>query len=329
MKVIMYILFSFLVSVNFVFSQGKGININYFRKAILNGQTETDPSPGYSSLKYDTIELKWDTSEPTGYMKGLHSKDTICVTFDPIPGGLLDSIKVALAMKGSVTGGVWELKKSGPSLLGTLLSDPFEVSITTTTDFPYPVPYTNWATVDLRSYNISTDIPFAVGFIVEKLDNAPGFMVTKRHGFYSFHSFTYLTPPGGSPGWYYLKPSFDSVYIYLIRAYVSTQFPTVVNDQSIIDEYSLSQNYPNPFNPETLIKYSIAEAANVRLKIINLLGETVSELINSLQSAGEHSVRFNAAKGNLSSGIYFYSLEVISREGARSFSSAKKLIYIK
>src|SRR4030095_7051017 len=35
--------------------------------------------------------------------------------------------------------------------------------------------------------------------------------------------------------------------------------------------FSLSQNYPNPFNPVTQIKYDIAKASNVSIKIFDVL----------------------------------------------------------
>ena len=53
----------------------------------------------------------------------------------------------------------------------------------------------------------------------------------------------------------------------------------------------------------------------------NLLGETVMTLVNGMQKAGQHEVRFNAS--NLASGIYFYKLE------AGSNSSIKKMLLMK
>lgn len=85
--------------------------------------------------------------------------------------------------------------------------------------------------------------------------------------------------------------------------------------------YSLSQNYPNPFNPTTQIQYSIEKKGNVTLRIYDLLGRQVEELVNTYQQPGIYTVTFNASK--LSTGVYFYKLE------SGSFVSIKKMILIK
>jgi aminopeptidase N len=67
------------------------------------------------------------------------------------------------------------------------------------------------------------------------------------------------------------------------------------------DKYGLSV-YPNPFNPYTTIRYSLPEAQFVALSIFDLLGREVAVLSQGYQSAGEHTVQWNAARQ--SSGIY-------------------------
>ena len=87
-------------------------------------------------------------------------------------------------------------------------------------------------------------------------------------------------------------------------------------------EYSLSQNYPNPFNPSTTIEYSIPERTNVKLTVINIVGEEVTTLVNRTMDAGNYSVEFSA-KGGLPSGVYFYSLQ------AGNFMTSKKMVLLK
>jgi len=70
----------------------------------------------------------------------------------------------------------------------------------------------------------------------------------------------------------------------------------------------LSQNYPNPFNPTTTISFSLPQSGNVSLKVYNLIGQQVSELINEFKEPGVYTVNFKAE--NLNSGIYVYKLEV-------------------
>lgn len=86
-------------------------------------------------------------------------------------------------------------------------------------------------------------------------------------------------------------------------------------------EFTLSQNYPNPFNPSTTIRYGLQDASNVSLKVFNMLGQEVARLVNGKQSAGWHTITFDAA--GLSSGFYIYRIQ------AGSFVEAKKLMLIK
>jgi hypothetical protein len=71
--------------------------------------------------------------------------------------------------------------------------------------------------------------------------------------------------------------------------------------------FNLEQNYPNPFNPSTSIKYSLAEAGNVRLSVYNTVGEEVAVLVNGFSQAGSFEVNFDAS--NLSTGVYLYKLQ--------------------
>lgn len=94
-----------------------------------------------------------------------------------------------------------------------------------------------------------------------------------------------------------------------------------VNDENMVNGFSLAQNYPNPFNPSTKISYALQNPELVSLKVFDVLGREVATLVNQYQSVGNHTVNFNAV--SLSSGIYFYKLE------AGSFKSIKKLVLLK
>jgi hypothetical protein len=109
---------------------------------------------------------------------------------------------------------------------------------------------------------------------------------------------------------------------------VSINFVTYYKlSQGIVrHNYELSQNYPNPFNPTTQISYSIAEDAFITLKIYDMLGNEVTELVNSNQSAGNYKANFNAAE--LSSGIYIYRLTAMNGERIL-FSQSNRMILLK
>ena len=86
-------------------------------------------------------------------------------------------------------------------------------------------------------------------------------------------------------------------------------------------DYTLSQNYPNPFNPTTKINFAIPKSGMVTLKVYNVLGKEVATLVNQNMTAGTYNYEFNAS--NLSSGIYFYKLDV------NGFSQVKKMSLVK
>lgn len=75
-----------------------------------------------------------------------------------------------------------------------------------------------------------------------------------------------------------------------------------------IYNFELMKNYPNPFNSSTVINYKISKASKVVLKIYDYLGKELTTLVNSVQSPGKHSIRFNA--DHLSTGVYIYSLNI-------------------
>ena len=96
----------------------------------------------------------------------------------------------------------------------------------------------------------------------------------------------------------------------------------LVTGDLIPSVYALEQNYPNPFNPSTVIEFSLPEdVSNVRLTIYNVLGEKVTDLVNTSLKAGRYSYTWNAQ--NIATGIYIYELH------ADKFVSVKKMVLIK
>lgn len=78
---------------------------------------------------------------------------------------------------------------------------------------------------------------------------------------------------------------------------------------NIPQKFILHQNYPNPFNPVTKIKFDLPKSNGyVSLKVYNVLGQVVSELINQSMQAGTYEYEFDAS--GISSGMYYYSLQV-------------------
>jgi hypothetical protein len=126
------------------------------------------------------------------------------------------------------------------------------------------------------------------------------------------YSFTDKNLTGGTKFSYRLKQvDNDGTYSYSGEVEVEV----------IPDRYELYQNYPNPFNPITNIKFSLPEAAKVKVDVFNIIGEKVRTLIEQNVEAGFHSITFNAE--NLSSGTYIYRLQT------ENFTQIKKMILMK
>lgn len=116
----------------------------------------------------------------------------------------------------------------------------------------------------------------------------------------------------------------------LIRTcYINVQNETGISTigNEIPLKCSLEQNYPNPFNPMTKIKFEIplsrgvSEGRGVSLKVYDLLGEQVDELVNEELRPGTYEYDWDASA--YSSGVYFYTLT------SGEFKETKKMLLIK
>ncbi|NUQ82550.1 MAG: T9SS type A sorting domain-containing protein [Bacteroidetes bacterium] len=83
---------------------------------------------------------------------------------------------------------------------------------------------------------------------------------------------------------------------------------SVSDEKQAADGFVLGQNYPNPFNPVTVIPYRLDQAGQVTMTVYNLLGQTVTTLVNAIQPAGSYAPSFDAT--GLSSGIYLVRLQL-------------------
>ena len=91
--------------------------------------------------------------------------------------------------------------------------------------------------------------------------------------------------------------------------------------------FAMEQNYPNPFNPSTTIRYDVAKPAYVTIRVYDVLGRMVSQLVDGVHAASSYVVRWNPS--GLSSGTYLYRIDARNVDGSGSFSSVKKLILMK
>lgn len=112
-----------------------------------------------------------------------------------------------------------------------------------------------------------------------------------------------------------------------VRAFYNSGYRFVSSPDNVEEagtlpgQVALDQNYPNPFNPDTRISYRLPQAGQVRMSLVNTLGQQIRVLESGLKPAGSHSVSISL--GDLPSGVYFYTLE------SGTFRQTRKLVLMK
>lgn len=82
---------------------------------------------------------------------------------------------------------------------------------------------------------------------------------------------------------------------------------TSVDDKVLAaNKFQLGQNQPNPFTQSTSISYQLPADGFVSLKVYNVIGNEVAELVSSNQTKGSYTVPFTAT--GLTTGMYYYTL---------------------
>lgn len=91
--------------------------------------------------------------------------------------------------------------------------------------------------------------------------------------------------------------------------------------KQLLESFKVFQNYPNPFNPSTTITYQIPNTSNVILRIYDINGQLVKELLNETQAEGEYHVTWNGKNEKnmiVGSGVYIYTVsadkQIVSKQ---------------
>jgi hypothetical protein len=120
-------------------------------------------------------------------------------------------------------------------------------------------------------------------------------------------------------------PDEDSTEVFYFAS--TTSVEDTLGHRELVS-FRLYQNYPNPFNSNTVIRYELdsAHPVTTTLKVYDVLGREVRQLVNTRQSRGSWTIvwdgKDNCGK-EVASGIYFCLL----RAGERK--EGKKLLLTK
>ncbi len=73
-------------------------------------------------------------------------------------------------------------------------------------------------------------------------------------------------------------------------------------------DFAIGQNIPNPFENNSVISYTLENAANVSVSFTDVSGKTVRTINNGSQNAGTYTLTIDAA--DFAEGVYFYTFTI-------------------
>ncbi len=99
---------------------------------------------------------------------------------------------------------------------------------------------------------------------------------------------------------------FDKTYYYRLKQVDKNgnyNFSNTVS-ASLNNEHGLFNALPNPYSYETIITYDLNEEQQVRMEVLNELGQVVHLICDEKQSKGIYRYKFSAVKIGLNPGVY-------------------------
>lgn len=164
----------------------------------------------------------------------------------------------------------------------------------------------NWKTAQEKNIN---------NFEVQRLNNGSwstlGIVNSNQSSLSNNYSFTDFHPQSGE-NYYRLKINgFDQ----------NSNFSQIVKVTMNTSGNKVYQNIPNPVKDYTLIRYDLANKANVKIIVYDVNGSEISQLANGPKEAGSYQIRFNTS--NLAAGTYFYKVIIDGEAQSRTMVKLK------
>jgi hypothetical protein len=272
---------------------------------------------------FDSRDCDYDGTYPCGndfYFKYNYTNNSLQIT----TGGACTNIE---AVNGKYYN-IWEIHEKTTSPTTNNFEDFWQnclVLIPTSNNHPRLVwgPHPTFGATNYKLYRAISDHPanpLSLTYTLIATTNSTTFEYTDVDALLngdSYYAYYYVKAYRTSP-----SPNYSdaSNYVNTVADFEFNKEKTA-SIEHLEYKFSLGENFPNPFNPNTVIIYSIKDAGVVKIKVFDILGSEVAELVNETKDAGNHSVEFNAS--NLPSGIYIYRLQV------NGFSASHKMILLK
>jgi len=169
------------------------------------------------------------------------------------------------------------------------------------------------------------------GYNVYRADNVAGPFARINSDIIADTMFTDTTTYGGTEYFYSVTAvsSNDTCYETHqsnVMSLVAGGVEGNTGDRGQVTTFILDQNVPNPFKQSTMINYQLKTPGLAALKVYNIQGQLVKTLVNAVQPAGQHEVKWDGRDHSgqkVSSGIYIYCLNADGR------TFVKKMQYVR
>ncbi len=159
----------------------------------------------------------------------------------------------------------------------------------------------------LLTWSFSVDDPTAISYSYSETTDSLEICSLGPVG--TYHVYTTLTDDSGA---------YDQDTI-IVHVESPSQVERVAS--GIPKKFDLLPNFPNPFNPITTIRYQLPKAAFVEIRIFNLQGREVQQLVDAYQQAGYYQIHLDGRQ--MASGTYFCKIK------AGDFVKVRKMILMK
>ena len=273
---------------------------------VITGAGEDSNQTGYKLEFYseDPITGTSLSSYANGFVAGqlAYVANTLDCSFD--------SARALARLKGT-EGGTWDFYNGfGEIQPGIILTNPLPVELTSfTAKLLGKSILLNWQTAtELNNY----------GFEIQRLKDS------KIEKFSNWETIGFVNGNGNSnsPKEYSFmdkNPDESGEIKYRLKQIDNDgqfEYSDVITINYSINKFEIYQNYPNPFNPSTTISWQSAIDGNVSIKIYDILGNEVAEILNEFKTAGKQEIKFETVttKNRLTSGVYIYKIEIKNNE---------------
>ena len=209
-------------------------------------------------------------------------------------------------------------------LISPTVLDTFQVNTATDETIPFTWETSFDADSDV-SYRLTVTLDYFGNVYTNEYEN-----ITDTTTGISAYEYAVLMTNLSLPRWnmeYFIEASDEEFTIVSEGGEFVLENTSLSIDGGVVPEvFALHQNYPNPFNPVTSLRYDLPEDGLVNITVYDMMGRIVKTLVNSSQTAGYKSIRWNATNGRndpVSAGLYIYTIQV------GKFRQTKKMILLK